>query len=67
VPVKSAVDLLRAVVDAEDAGIQHAEQCVLCQIGARVNCSDGLQLAMTSVEAMLEAKVWLTENQGVAA
>jgi hypothetical protein len=46
VPVKSAVDLLRAVVDAEDAG---------------------LQLAMTSVEAMLEAKVWLTENQGVAA
>jgi hypothetical protein len=64
VPVKSAVDLLRAVVDAEDAGIQHAE---LCQIGARVNCSDGLQLAMTSVEAMLEAKVWLTENQGVAA
>jgi hypothetical protein len=60
--VKTPEELLRAVVGAEDAGIQHAETCRVCSYNPHGKCDEGMRLAMDSIEALLDAKIWCDQT-----
>lgn len=55
-----AEQLLEAIVSAEDAGLEHAEACIVCRTSlSKSECPTATSIAMESIVALLDAKMYL--------
>jgi hypothetical protein len=63
--VSRAEQLLRRIIETEDAGLDHDRDCRECRgSGGQAKCSKAVELAKDSITALLAAKVWVDQKDG---